>query len=304
MNVAELYLQTAQLGFETTLEDSDRFYFAANRALLQVCKVRPAIRHCLINHKPLANLIRQGTFSPIEKIDDLTYEAEDAKAYYFEADGNGILYLEEYITDTGEWRIFGEIPLQSKQIFVPYRGFIKKQGAFVSGRIRLRFSGEYLYSVKNIALYQYLYSGEVADIPAYEAYTRYDVKKLVSDFMALCSPPIREEEENTLLNQNYEQEGDSIILLPYDKRGVYKVLYEHRPTAIENTGATTEDTQELDLDDELCSLMPILVAAYVWIEDEPEKSEYYMSLYRERVQEIVLSHKDTSPVLIKNVNGW
>ena len=47
-----------------------------------------------------------------------------------------------------------------------------------------------------------------------------------------------------------------------------KVLYEHRPTAIENTGATTEDTQELDLDDELCSLMPILVAAYVWIEDD------------------------------------
>ena len=304
MNVAELYLQTAQLGFETTLEDSDRFYFAANRALLQVCKVRPAIRHCLINHKPLANLIRQDTFSPIEKIEDITYEAEGAKAYYFEADGNGVLYLEEYITDAGEWRIFGEIPLQSKQIFVPYRGFIKKQGAFVSGRIRVRFAGEERYSVKNVALYQYLYGGEVADIPAYEAYTRYDVKKLVSDFMALCSPPIREEEENTLLNQNYEQEGDSIILLPYDKRGVYKVLYEHRPTAIENTGATTEDTQELDLDDELCSLMPILVAAYVWIEDEPEKSEYYMSLYRERVQEIVLSHKDTSPVLIKNVNGW
>lgn len=143
MNVAELYLQTAQLGFETTLEDSDRFYFAANRALLQVCKVRPAIRHCLINHKPLANLIRQDTFSPIEKIEDITYEAEGAKAYYFEADGNGVLYLEEYIMDTGEWRIFGEIPLQSKQIFVPYRGFIKKQGAFVSGRIRLRFAGEY-----------------------------------------------------------------------------------------------------------------------------------------------------------------
>ena len=304
MNVAELYLQTAQLGFETTLEDSDRFYFAANRALLQVCKVRPAIRHCIINHKPLANLIKKDTFSPIEKIDDLIYETEDAKAYYFEADGNGVLYLEEYITDTGEWRIFGEIPLQSKQIFVPYRGFIKKQDEFVSGRIRLRFTGEYLYSVKNVALYQFLYSGEVADIPAYAAYTRYDVKKLVSDFMALCSPPIKEEEKNTLLNQNYEQEGDSIILLPYDKRGVYKVLYEHRPTAIENTGATTEDTQELDLDDELCSLMPILVAAYVWIEDEPEKSEYYMSLYRERVQEIVLSHKDTAPVLIKNVNGW
>ena len=271
---------------------------------MQVCKVRPAIRHCLINHKPLANLIRQDTFSPIEKIDDITYEAEDAKAYYFEADGNGVLYLEKYNADTGEWSIFGEFPLQSNQTFVSYKGFIKKQGEFVSGRIRLRFTGEYLYSIKNVALYQYLYSGETADIPAYEAYTRYDVKKLVSDFMALCCPPIKEEEENTLLNQEYEQEGDSIILLPYDKRGVYKVLYEHRPTAIENTGATTEDTQELDLDEELCSLMPLLVAAYVWIEDEPEKSEYYMGLYRERVQEIVVSHKNTAPVLIKSTNGW
>lgn len=304
MNVAELYLQTAHLGFETTLEDSDRFYFAANRALLQVCKVRPAIRHCVINHKPLVNLISENTFSPIEKIDDITYEAEDAKAYYFEADGNGVLYLEKYNSDTGEWSIFGEIPLQSNQTFVPYKGFIKKQGEFVSGRIRLRFTGEYLYSIKDVALYQYLYSGEAADIPAYAAYTRYDVKKLVSDFMALCCPPIKEEEENTLLNQEYEQEGDSIILLPYDKRGVYKVLYEHRPTAIENTGATTEDTQELDLDEELCSLMPLLVAAYVWIEDEPEKSEYYMGLYRERVQEIVVSHKNTAPVLIKSTNGW
>lgn len=304
MNIAELYKQVAQLGFETTLEDSDRFYYAVNRALLQVCKVRPAIGRYLINHRPLENLIRQNTFSPTEKIDDLIYEADDAKAYYFEADGNGVMYLEKYDAATDSWSIFGRTELKSKQTFVPYKGFIKKEGTFVSGSIRLRFTGEYLYSVKNVALYRHLYSGDSADIPAYAAYTRYDIKELVADFMALCCPPIIEEETNTLLNQGYEQEGNSIILLPYDRRGVYKVLYEHRPTAIENTGATTEDTQALDLDDELCALMPILVAAYVWIEDEPEKSEYYMSLYRERVQEIVLSHKDTSPVLIKNTNGW
>lgn len=304
MNVSELYLQAAHLGFETALEDSDRFYFAVNRALLQVCKVRPAIRQCFINHKPLTNLIRRNTFLPIEKTEDLTYEADDAKAYYFEADGNGVMYLEMYCANSEEWTILGEVSLKSKQIFVPYRGFIKEQGSFVSGRIRLRFSGAYLYSVKNVALYQHLYSDEAADIPAYEAYTRYDVKKLVPDFMALCCPPIKEEEENTLLNQAYGQEGDSVILLPYEKRGVFKVLYEHRPTAIENTGATVDDTQELDLDEELCALMPLLVAAYVWIEDEPEKAEYYMNLYRERVQEIVVSHRDTSPVLIRNVNGW
>lgn len=304
MNVAELYKQVAQLGFEDSLEDSDRFYYAANRALLQVCKVRPAIGHCLINHKPLLNLVGESTFSPVEKISDLTYEANDAKAYYFEADGNGVVYLEQYVADTDEWRVFGKVELKSNQTFANYKGFIKKEGAFVRGRIRLRFTGEFLYSVKNIALYEHLYSGEVADIPAFEAYTRYNVKSLVSDFMAFCCPPIKETGENTILNQEYEQEGDSTILLPYEKRGVYKVLYERRPKVIENTGANTDDMQEIDLDDELCSLMPILIAAYVWIDDEPQKSEYYLSLYRERVSEIVMSRKDTAPVAIKSANGW
>ena len=75
MNVAELYKQTAQLGFEDSLDDSDRFYYAANRALLQVCKIRPAVGYYLINHKPLENLVVNATFSPVEKIDDLIYEA-------------------------------------------------------------------------------------------------------------------------------------------------------------------------------------------------------------------------------------
>ncbi len=304
MTIAELFLQVAQLGFWTTLEDSDRFYFAANRALLQVCKVRPLVKRCVINHKSLANLLEEDTFSPFEKEEDVVFEADNAKAYYFEADGNGLLYLEAYDAENSTWQIFEEITLQSNQVFVPYKGFVKKQGEFVSGRVRLRFTGEYLYSIKNIALYGQLYSGEAADIPAYAAFTRYDVKQLAEDFLALCCPPILEEAENRLLNQEYEQEGDSVILLPHDRRGVYKVLYQHKPTAIVNTGATTEDTQEIDLDDELCSLMPLLVASYVWMEDEPEKAEYYMALYRERVQEIVVSRRDTSPVLMRNTNGW
>ena len=64
MTVAELYKQVAQLGFEVSLEDDDRFYYAANRALLQVNEVRPAISYYLINHKPLKNLLSDSAFSP------------------------------------------------------------------------------------------------------------------------------------------------------------------------------------------------------------------------------------------------
>ena len=100
MRVSELYKQVAQLGFEDSLEDDSRFYYAANRALLQVSALRPAVSAYVINHKPMVNLVKPDTFSPIERYDDLSFEATDAKAFYFEADGNGILLVEMYDSES------------------------------------------------------------------------------------------------------------------------------------------------------------------------------------------------------------
>lgn len=302
MTVSELYSQVAQLGFESSLEDDDRFYFAANRALLQVNKIRPAICHYLIHHKPLKNLVRTSTFVPLEKDDDLTFEATDVKSYYFEADGNGVAYIEK--CSNGEWEIIKEIPLESTRAFVSYKGFIKDADVFVSGMVRLRFTGEFLYYVKNVALYSQLYSAEEADIPAFEAFTRYNMSELVSDYITLHCPPIKEDGENTILNQDYEIEGNGVILLPYEKSGVYKILYERKIKQLENTNDVQNDDTEIDLDEELCSLLPNLIANYVWCDDEPTKAEYYMNLYRERAAEIVQTAKDVTPVRVKSSNGW
>lgn len=304
MTISELYKQVAQLGFEDSLEEDSRFYYAANRALLQVNKIRPAISHYLINHSPLKNEVVDSTFEPIEKSEDLTFQAVNVKSYYFEVDGNGVVYIEQHNDSTEGWDIINTITLSSSKAFKAYRGFIKSGGEFVSGTIRLRFSGEFIYSVKNVAMYSNLYSNEVSDIPAYEPYTRYDIKTLVNDFMALCCPPILEDKYNKVLNQEYEIEGNSIILLPYDNKGVYKVMYERRPMQIKDNGNASNDETIIDIDDELGSLLPILIASYVWIDDEPQKSEYYLSLYRERAIEIERKIKDTAPVIYKSSNGW
>lgn len=305
MTISELYKQVAQLGFEDSLEDDDRFYYAANRALLQVNKIRPAISHYLINHKPLTNLVEESTFTPIEKETSLIFEAANAKSYYFEVDGSCVVFVEKYNTATNDWSILSTINTSSAtRAFTPYKGFIKEGSEFVSGLIRLRFTGNYLCSVKNIALYKDLISDNVADIPVFESYTRYNIKSLVNNFLALCCPPIKEAESNSVLNQEYEVEGNSIILLPYKNKGVYKVLYEKRPTVIANSGDAKNDTSIIDLDEELSSLLPILIAAYVWIDDEPSKSEYYMNLYRERAIEVERKTKNTTPVIIKSTNGW
>ena len=303
MKVAELYSQVAQLGFEDSLESDDRFYFAANRALLQVSSIRPAISSYMLNHRPLKNLLTAETFSPIECSSELCFNATGAKSYYFEADGNGNVYIEHLNGD--KWDIIGDVSLSSSGIFKAYKGFIKKDGKFLTGSsVRLRFIGNYLYYVKCVAMYEHIYSENTADIPTYGALVPYDLSSLTDDFLSLESPPIKAESDITILNHGYFIDGQSTLLFPCDSKGCFKVLYRRRPRALENTGAAEDDIQEIDLDAELCSLLPLLVASYLWIEDEPDMASHYLTLYRERAADIERRIDDLSPVVIKSVNGW
>ena len=298
MTVGELYSQVSQLGFEDALEHDDRFIYAANRALLQVNTLRPATRSLLINHSPIKNMLKSSSFKPISRVSELTFEAVGAKAYSFEADGNGVLYVERYDENSKAWFILSMITLKSKG-FAEYKDFIKEPG-----RVRLRFGGEFVYSLRNIAMYEHLYSNKIEDIPSYEAFKRYDMTKYTDDFIGFAEAPIFSDGENLHLNQDYDIESASILLLPYDKEGAYKVIYKRRPKEIQNTGSVGTDTSIIDLDEDLCYALPNLIAAYIWAEDEPNLAEYYLNLYRERASEIKATEINASPTIYKSCNGW
>lgn len=303
MTVSQLYNSVAQLGFEDSLEDDNRFIYAANRALLQVNSIRPVTKAYIINHKPLENKIKSAGFEPIEKDEDLCFYAEDVKSYYFEADGSGTLYVEQQITPDGEWdRIMSAIEFATSG-FEAKSGFIKKDGAFVSGQVRLRFTGKYIYSVKCVAMYSGRYSDNEEDIPAFEAFKGYDISKLAPDFLSLAKPPVVESDDITYLNQGYTVENGRVILLPYDKKGVYKVIYNKRPLVITSVNGAVNDNTVIELDEDLCALLPLLVASYIWVDDEPEKAQYYMNLYRERAADIERRLYNATPIQI-NTNGW
>ncbi len=298
MTVSELFAATAQLGFEASLESEDAFFFAANRGLLHLAAIRPVTKSCIVNHAPLENKLGAHSFERITKYDELVFEAQGARSFYFEADGNGRVIVEAKTGD--EWAPIGQVELSVvDRVFRPYRGFIKKDGAFTDAPVRLRFIGDYLYSVRNVALYEYLYSADVSDIPAFEAYTRYDMSALVPDFLSLASTPIKGD-------VRYDVEGGRVILLPYEQGGVFSVSYLHRPDKIvrNEENDISEDSTAIDLDEELCALLPLLTAAYVWAEDEPEKAEYYLAIYRERAAEIEHRARNAAPVRFNSVNGW
>jgi hypothetical protein len=309
MTVSELYSQVACLGFEGSLEDGNGFYHSANRALSQVGSLRPAVSACEITHSPLPNLL-DDFFSPIEKPSDktLVFEADGAKAFYFEANGKGS-YKVEALDDKGFWRECGDgefynegnpSPINSK--FLPVRDFIKRDGDFVQGRIKLTISGEYLFSVRCVALYKDVYSEKQIDIPALKPSTEYDMAEISTDFVSFACPPI-EFEGYDKMRTEYGIEG-SKLLLPRSYSGVVRVLYNRKRKELEPTEYPEKDATLLDLDPELCTLLPLLVASYVWLEDEEAKASYYMNLYRERAAEIERKNRSYAPIKIKNIYGW
>ena len=305
MTVSELYKSVSQLGFEDSIEYEDGFVFAANRAMLEVNSLRPQSSCCFINHRPLTNELLHHSFDPVEKTGELCFEAADVKSYYFECDGNGAVYLELYDPAALRWQMLDMKSLSSPGDYKAYKGFIKQGNAFVGGkRVRLRFVGEYLYSVKSVAFYRYIFSKDEGDIPAYEAFTRYDISKAVADFMSLKNPPIEVDDGYRFLNQEYHVEDGRIILMPRDYPGHYKVLYNRLPRPIVNDGALSDDLTEIDLPEELCALLPILVASYIWMDDEPEKAQYYLSLYQSRASFILSTKKNSSPVKMRSSKGW
>lgn len=304
MTISELYRSVAQLGFEEGIEYEDGFVFAANRALLEVNSLRPTTSFCFINHRPMKNKLFKPTFAPSLKEDELIFECSDVKAYYFECDGSGTVYIELYDEKIRRWLLIGMRSLSSSGEFTPYKGFIQKDGEFVPGTVRLRFTGNYLYSVKNVAMYEYLYNNKEDDIPAFEAFTKYDISNIVPDFLSFKNPPIEVDDGYRHLNQGYQVEDHRVLLLPYDGAGNYKVIYHRRPRPIENDGALSEDNTVIDLDEELCSLLPILIASYIWMDDEPEKAQLYLSIYQSRVAYMMSYIKNPSPVNMRSTNGW
>lgn len=302
MRVKDLYSEVARLGFETLLEDSTGFCHALNRALMQIASIRPEIRSVTVVHEPLCNLLDVKAENADKKSGgtELTYTASSgAVAYSFECDGVGSCSI--YALYSGVWEPKGgPITLKSTHgLYKTYRGVIECKDA---SAVRLCFHGDYTYFVKNPALWDEIFSGNGNDVPAFSAFVKYDIANMVGDFLGFEAPPIKSKNGFEYLGNGYRIESGRVLVLPYEARGSYDVQYKHKPTPIDSKSPATDET-EIDLDDECASLLPLLVAAYIWLEDEPEKASYYMDLYRERATEIRAYKRNFSPAEYVT-NGW
>lgn len=308
MTIKELYDSVAELGFETELESErlNGFILAANRAIVQINRIRPATSIYKLNHFPLVNKLSESTYEPVCKDDEaLIFSTDGAKSYFFECNGNGIATIEKS-TDFGEtWETLAAVELVSeKGQFEKYRGLILDGDKPYLGLVRIKFSGDYIYWVQNVAMYGSLLSADPESVPAFSKYISYDIASLTDDFVSFVCPPITDAQRDKgfILNTDYFVEGASKILIPASIKGVYDVVYNRQNKQL----SLNDDMEEtnIDLDSELCCLMPNLVASYIWADDEPTKAEYYLTLYNAQVAEIMAREKNLKPVVYRNKTGW
>lgn len=309
MKVQEIYNMTAQLGFEDTLENNERFFGALNRAILECNRIRPATAICRIEHFPLENKINEDTKTAkrVRKGEAVYFYASDVVSYYFEADGdsNAVVKVEcEDSTQPTGWRtLFTVTVANTGKGFNKYRGFILDGAEEVSGLIRIVFSGDYSYMVRNVAMYAEKRSSVASDIPEYGNYTRYDLKTLTTDFLSFCSPPIFDTEENRTLSADYFRlENNDTVLFPQSIYGTFDIKYRRRVNAIASPVDMT--AVDVDLDDEIAMIMPNLIAAYLYAEDSPSLADNYMALFYR--QEAIIRNIDINinPVIMRDTKGW
>jgi hypothetical protein len=323
MTVSELYKSVAQLGFEDSLENDTRFLLAANRALLQVNSLRPATESYTLLHYPPQNLLYVDHLNyKVNPPKTCTFAAKNAKSCYFELYGKGSLTIKaekivkEIVdgkeTTRIEWDVLdnGEVFFDSLQVS-PQKHFLRKDNRFLdysvyTGNIYFEFDGDYTCHLMNVAFYAEVTSENVNDIVPNTEVISYDLSKLIPNLISVASPPYYIEDGETVPLRDFEIADGHILRIPRVASDAYIIRYDRRlrPISAPSTGGLDTSTERVDIADDLAVLLPDLIAAYVWLDDEPEKAQYYLSLYQLNAATLESRKKTFDDAPFVSTNGW
>lgn len=295
------------LGFDKATafqKNPSLFVESANRAMnIIATTVKPILAKYVITHNPLENLLpnphsMMDLYSYPNNMPSAPLQASGVKAYYFECNGNGTATLTNGVDTT-------TIDMQSNGQFKPYKGFI-------DGDVTLTFSGDYGYMIRNMAMYGTLLGATEEDIQPFSQYLRYDIAELTKMDDETVFFDFADEEpifQGSFSSGNsyktvrdYKKDGRSSILLNRSERGQFEVWYKKFPNPVTDT---TADDYELELDYDVCTLVPLLMGFYVWLDDDERKASMYRNDFEDRKNDILanMQPKQVASV-VSTVRMW
>lgn len=253
MTYNELKERVAHLGFERTVDEDALLYSAAERALATIFIDRGEKgRATICIEAPKSYRVygrvrhRGGESEEIELVGD---------AFSFRPYGRGSCLVISQATET-------RVEFNGTEEVV--------KGHIPSGAARIRFEGETDYTVASLAAFGGRFDLALTGVPLYSTRRVVDLGEHIGDIRTLAAQPRRTSGE---IAREVIPEGRRIEL-PFSFDGELIIEYYRLPRAISRTDG------QIDLPPEVEHLLPLLTAAYVWLDDDAEKSQYYMALYQ------------------------
>lgn len=286
MKVKELYNAVALLGFENDIDEEATFFPALNTALHDVLRLMPQKKRAFLAHYPPTALATES-----DKIlysgGALSYNAEGARAFYIEVSGKGEVIFTNSLGNAVTPKTTWDNPYGYRVI-----------RCFLNDIKKIEVKAETMCKVRRMALYDELTSSSIDDIPGPSEYISYDLGRVFDDFGKLYEQPkITEDGEKKTLS-DYTVDGN-VLSLPRDAAGDIEIVYT---TAIPRYTADSKD--DICVPDDCIGALKLLIASYVWLDDDADLAQYYKSLYNEEIALIAAKHRDLNPVKYESVNNW
>ena len=250
--------------------------------------------------KPIYNELSRDTSSIKTHLpgQDFAIELPGAKSYFFEVQGPATVTVDEFAD--GVWVNLETIAIaETVPEFTEYKGLITASSD--TCRVRLNFSGNYIYNYRYYVLYPYTFPAE-EDVQQHRPFFLYD---LPADYLDTENVMIRRDQRqwvpcvgyildiaNRRIGLNRYQEGEVIL------------NYYREPVLIAITGVDeVDDAQIIDATPDGAYALALGVASLVTAKNDPAASAYFNNLFEVKKANM-LSGEGMYTQAIISVNGW
>lgn len=273
---------------EATKEFTVKMWQVANEALDQIALVgKTIIKSASLFIAGEENLLDVGHIVMSHKAIDLILEADKGQSYYFQINGTATIYIEQFV---GIWNVLKTVETSSIK-FVDLKGNLTNNGL----PVRIRFSGSYAYTIRNVAIYEGAYPFDEL-IPVYSAESKLILRKELPDFYTLIDG-IKDYEGKKV---NYRFDGSDTLVFNSDVKGEINFHYNAYP---QRFTPDTPDDEEILIDPECADIMPLYMSSQLFKDEEigiatSHRNEFETALGR------LSNNQPAGKYEFKNEGGW
>ena len=278
MTLNQLLSEVYSLGFEDSGELNGSFLFAANRA-------RAIIYSELADEKCAALFLNAPALSYYSE----KYCHPPGEKFTFHMTGYSLSFT---YCGSGEYTITDSSGKRTTAFNKTY-GQVKE---FFDEECTLEFEGNLSFIIFDIAAYSEKYTEDRQKLPQYSRFREIKLCDCISDFGAVTRAP--ENKDGIALPKSSIVGGT--LRVPYSYSGEIFVYYKPTHTSL----LLSDAEKEIELPAMTEHLLPILTASYLWLDDDPEKAEYYASVYRTEANRLLVTQPKSMSVEYKDVLGW